>query len=572
MYHWLFAAETDVFCDHKPLLKIFQSSFSDPVVDRFSIYLSTFQARLFYLKGTKNLFADLLSRNPPLDPPVRDPNTPKFFKTPIRSSDGEHMGHSLTVKHRRSGRWVEGDQVYPANKRNSKKESPWLINSLTIHPNPAEHQLAPIEVEEHQSNMEEEDLQEFPEYFDENQELESTDSEAPIGLKEDHNLAPNEEGKVQHPVNIQKEDQQQELQAITPAIIGDLQRADTTWSPIITALEEGLDSPEYIMLDNRLYHFTTEYKNDSPKIQLCIPKILIETVLQYYHKNFAHPSARRTYMILRHRYFWFDMFAQTCQYVFNCVSCRAAGKSHEKAPLCRSEIPTQCGVSISIDWVGPLSRSHRGNSYILTIADRFSGFLHAVPTPDKSAASAVNYFLQYYLPYFGCPLSISSDNDPAFSAEIFQAIYAKFNIRHLRTSPFHPAANKVERSHKFLAEYFKKNINNNFFAWDDILPQILFTYHSTPTANGLSPFQIHFAREVHIPYDYLFAPNPTYLGECPIEKRLQDTHRMFVRARKTLLQNQDYNLAYQKRQAKTPKFKLHDQVMIKNYSPRKNTK
>ena len=55
LYHWIAGAHVDVFTDCKTLLGLFKASFTNSVVDRMGIYLSTFNARLIHLKGTKNL-------------------------------------------------------------------------------------------------------------------------------------------------------------------------------------------------------------------------------------------------------------------------------------------------------------------------------------------------------------------------------------------------------------------------------------------------------------------------------------------------------------------------------------
>ncbi|MCP4253042.1 MAG: hypothetical protein GY775_06470, partial [Candidatus Scalindua sp.] len=56
LYHWIAGGHIDVFTDCRTLLNLFKASFTNSVVDRMGIYLSTFNARLIHLKGTKNIF------------------------------------------------------------------------------------------------------------------------------------------------------------------------------------------------------------------------------------------------------------------------------------------------------------------------------------------------------------------------------------------------------------------------------------------------------------------------------------------------------------------------------------
>jgi hypothetical protein len=169
-----------------------------------------------------------------------------------------------------------------------------------------------------------------------------------------------------------------------------------------------------------------------------------------------------------------------------------------------------------------------------------------------------------YFPLQGCPQTITSDNDPAFASETMNAVYTAYGMNHITTASYHPQSNKVERSHRFLSEYFKKNIEDEYRSWDDVLPRIIMTYQCTPGENGLCPLEIHLNRDISLPYDYLFGVQRTYTGTCDATQMLQEQHKRFIQARQNLLKNQDYNVAYQKRKVNCPEFKLFDNVMIKD--------
>ena len=44
---------------------------------------------------------------------------------------------------------------------------------------------------------------------------------------------------------------------------------------------------------------------------------------------------------------------------------------------------------VHIDFAGPLTKSTKGNSYVLSLVDRATGWMEMVPTPDRTTASAV---------------------------------------------------------------------------------------------------------------------------------------------------------------------------------------
>ncbi|MCP4987127.1 MAG: hypothetical protein GY928_14100, partial [Colwellia sp.] len=132
LYHWIAGGHIDVFTDCRTLLNLFKASFTNSVVDRMGIYLSTFNARLIHLKGTKNIFADMLSR--PNDIPdngyIHENQRPKFFTIPLDDKMGNKVGYSYTVRHLRHGTWVKGSMVYPKKEHYSTQEQPWQINSV----------------------------------------------------------------------------------------------------------------------------------------------------------------------------------------------------------------------------------------------------------------------------------------------------------------------------------------------------------------------------------------------------------------------------------------------------------
>jgi hypothetical protein len=204
------------------------------------------------------------------------------------------------------------------------------------------------------------------------------------------------------------------------------------------------------------------------------------------------------------------MYANCHHFISNCTQCRAVTATKTVAPLQKSKVPTSPGQIISIDYVGPMITSLRGNKYIFTVLDKFSNYLHAHPTKEKSTNEALNYLMNNYFPLQGCPQTITSDNDPAFASDMMNAVYTAFGINHITTASYHPQSNKVERSHRFISEYFKKNIEDNYQCWDDVLPRIIMTYQSTPGENGLCPLEIHLNRDINLPYDYLFGVQRPY--------------------------------------------------------------
>ena len=61
----------------------------------------------------------------------------------------------------------------------------------------------------------------------------------------------------------------------------------------------------------------------------------------------------------------------------------------------------------------------RGYKYLLVMGCTFTGWVDADPTKTEKAKEVARFLLRDIISRFGFPLSIESDNGPAFVAEFF---------------------------------------------------------------------------------------------------------------------------------------------------------
>ncbi len=104
-----------------------------------------------------------------------------------------------------------------------------------------------------------------------------------------------------------------------------------------------------------------------------------------------------------------------------------------------------------MDLVGPLPASEDGYLYILTMVDRTTHWLEAVPLKNMSASLCVETFLSSWVARFGVPETLTSDRGTQFSSAAWAAFCSKLGTRHVMTMAYHPQANGlVERTHRQL--------------------------------------------------------------------------------------------------------------------------
>ena len=81
-------------------------------------------------------------------------------------------------------------------------------------------------------------------------------------------------------------------------------------------------------------------------------------------------------------------------------------------PVISMPLPEGLGIAVSVDYSPPLPVTPRGNTYILLFTDRFSrrADMYAVTTAEFTAASTANILINRYIPLWGFPRSVLSDN------------------------------------------------------------------------------------------------------------------------------------------------------------------
>ena len=204
--------------------------------------------------------------------------------------------------------------------------------------------------------------------------------------------------------------------------------------------------------------------------------------------------------MLERGYWWASVEACTKWWVRRCLKCQARKTSCQTVrwPVLPIPLPNSPGVAVSVDYFAPVPTTVRGNSYILLFTDRFRrrADMFAVTTAEFTAEGPANILVNRFIPLWGCPSTLLSDNGPQFCAWLATAVYKLLGINKLTTSAYHPSGNgDVERVNHTMAQMLAMVGNEHQNDWDVRLPLVEYTYNNpVSAATGLAPNEVHIRR------------------------------------------------------------------------------
>ena len=112
----------------------------------------------------------------------------------------------------------------------------------------------------------------------------------------------------------------------------------------------------------------------------------------------------------------------------------------------------------------------KGYKYLLVFICTFSDWVEAFPTRTEKAREVTKALLRDIIPRYGMPLTIGSDNGPAFVAEIVQQVAKALQIRWKLHSAYHPqSSGKVKRMNGTLKQTLAKLCQETGLPWVDML-------------------------------------------------------------------------------------------------------
>ncbi|XP_060105134.1 uncharacterized protein LOC132578666 [Heteronotia binoei] len=134
--------------------------------------------------------------------------------------------------------------------------------------------------------------------------------------------------------------------------------------------------------------------------------------------------------------------------------------------------------------------------YLLVFVCTYSNWIEAFPTRTEKAAEVVKHLLKSILPFWGLPVTIGSDNGPAYIHKVVQEVSRVLHIDWRLHAAYRPqSSGKCERANRSIKAQLSKLCQETSLKWPDALPIALFRLRCLPKKGlKLSPYEIVFGR------------------------------------------------------------------------------
>ena len=232
---------------------------------------------------------------------------------------------------------------------------------------------------------------------------------------------------------------------------------------------------------------------------IVVPQRMIGQALKLAHAHVSagHPGPARTIKQARKYFFWPRMVNDIKSFVGNCTICqRVKTGGNPLLPLKTYPTPKESWETVSVDLIGPLPMTERGNKYLLVMVDHLSRYCALGALQTKTAEEVADKITEICA-FLNFPKILLSDSGKEFRCATMTALAKHHGFENRYTAVYHPASHGVcERRNRDIVTTIRATIDNLHEEWDRCLPAVQLAlntgYHR---AIGDSPHFVMFGKD-----------------------------------------------------------------------------
>ena len=256
---------------------------------------------------------------------------------------------------------------------------------------------------------------------------------------------------------------------------------------------------EYRIPEGKIVDIEGSYFYDEPpQPKLIVPPECTKSIVKDVH-NFGHFGLRRCVTIVKMFYYWPSIRKDMANFCKFCETCQLKKKHAVKSRSLVKFPVTSRFRTVHMDLVGPLKRTKRSREYILTMMDRFSRWLVAVPLTNIRAETVAQTFYERWVCDYGIPDYIVTDQGSQFESALMERLCKIMDVHRNRTTPYHPQSNgMIERAHSTMKQTLRC-FADKFPSWDTALPTAVLAMRTAVNEHGISPSLVVYGEHIAIP-------------------------------------------------------------------------
>ena len=156
-------------------------------------------------------------------------------------------------------------------------------------------------------------------------------------------------------------------------------------------------------------------------------------------------------------------------------------------------VPAMTKISMDIKQM-PVDKAY---SHILVLLCEVTNYMVGLHLMSTRTPHILDAFQRGYIAYFGPPIHVVCDQDPAFTSSLMEAFVTQVSIKVILVSPTNYQSLQTEHGIKSLSGLLVEHLST-VWHWHSVLPYSMLCYngYSIPNLNGYSPYELVFGHKM----------------------------------------------------------------------------